>query len=77
LGMELEGRSRRQLAAELGLTEGAVRQLVHRARDAVRAAMAACVPFPLVTDGLAAPTAPSRCIRPRRRPPSPDSRPAR
>jgi RNA polymerase sigma factor (sigma-70 family) len=54
LGMELEGRSRRQLAAELGLTEGAVRQLVHRARDAVRAAMAACVPFPLVTRAMTA-----------------------
>jgi RNA polymerase sigma factor (sigma-70 family) len=49
LGMELEGRSRRQLAAELGLSEGAVRQLVHRARDGVRAAMAAFVPFPVVT----------------------------
>jgi RNA polymerase sigma factor (sigma-70 family) len=49
LGMELEGRSRRQLAAELGLSEGAVRQLVSRARDGVRAAMAAFVPFPLVT----------------------------
>ncbi len=49
LGTELEGRSRRQLAAELGLSEGAVRQLVHRARDGVRAAMAAFVPFPLVT----------------------------
>lgn len=49
LGTELGGRSRRQLAAELGLSEGAVRQLVHRARDGVRAAMAAFVPLPLVT----------------------------
>lgn len=34
LGTELEGRSRRQL----GLSEGAIRQLVHRARSSVRAA---------------------------------------
>jgi RNA polymerase sigma factor (sigma-70 family) len=48
LGTELEGRSRRQLAAELGLSEGAVRQLVHRARARIRAAAAALVPFPLI-----------------------------
>ncbi|HET8980931.1 MAG TPA: sigma-70 family RNA polymerase sigma factor [Solirubrobacteraceae bacterium] len=49
LGTELEGRSRRQLAAELGLSEGAIRQLVYRARDGVRSALAAFVPLPLVT----------------------------
>lgn len=48
LGTEIDGRSRRQLADELGLSEGAVRQLVHRARCGVRAAVAAVVPWPLV-----------------------------
>ena len=48
LGTELEGRSRRQLADELGLSEGAVRQLVHRARTRVRAGIAVLVPFPLI-----------------------------
>jgi RNA polymerase sigma factor (sigma-70 family) len=44
---ELQGRSRRDIAADLGLTEGAVRQLVHRARRAVRVAMTAVTPYPL------------------------------
>ncbi len=48
LGTELEGRSRRQLATELGLSEGAVRQLVYRARRRVRAGIAVLVPFPLL-----------------------------
>lgn len=48
LGTELEGRSRRQLAEELGVSEGAVRQLVHRARAGVRTAVAAVFPFPLL-----------------------------
>jgi RNA polymerase sigma factor (sigma-70 family) len=44
---ELQGRSRRDIAADLDLTEGAVRQLVHRARRAVRVAMTAFTPYPL------------------------------
>ena len=45
---ELEGRSRRQIAADMGLTEGAVRQLVHRARNTLRVAMTAITPYPLL-----------------------------
>jgi RNA polymerase sigma factor (sigma-70 family) len=44
---ELEGRSRREVAADLGLSEGAVRQLVHRARVAMRLAVTSVTPFPL------------------------------
>ncbi|MHB8658737.1 MAG: RNA polymerase sigma factor [Solirubrobacteraceae bacterium] len=44
---ELGGRSRRDIAADLGLSEGAVRGLVHRARSAVRVAMTALTPYPL------------------------------
>jgi RNA polymerase sigma factor (sigma-70 family) len=44
----LEGRSREEVALGLGLTEGAVRQLVHRARSSVRAACTALTPGPLV-----------------------------
>jgi RNA polymerase sigma factor (sigma-70 family) len=43
---EFDGRSHEQIAAELGLTRGAVRQLAHRARSSVRAA-AALAPVPL------------------------------
>jgi RNA polymerase sigma factor (sigma-70 family) len=44
---EFEGASQEQIAAELGLTTGAVRQLAHRARNTVRAAASAIVPAPL------------------------------
>jgi RNA polymerase sigma factor (sigma-70 family) len=44
---ELGGRSRHQIAADLGLSDAAVRQLVHRARRAVRTAMTAITPYPL------------------------------
>jgi RNA polymerase sigma factor (sigma-70 family) len=44
----MEGRSRAEVAATLGVTEGAVRQLLHRGRERVRAAAAAVVPFPLL-----------------------------
>jgi RNA polymerase sigma factor (sigma-70 family) len=46
---ELEGRSYGEIAAELGVTDGAVRQLLNRARNSLRAAAAALVPMPLVT----------------------------
>ena len=44
----VEGRSQEQVAAELGLSEGAVRGLVYRARTALRAAATALTPAPLV-----------------------------
>jgi RNA polymerase sigma factor (sigma-70 family) len=44
---EFEGASQEQIAAELGLTTGAVRQLAHRARSTVRAAAGALIPAPL------------------------------
>jgi RNA polymerase sigma factor (sigma-70 family) len=46
---ELEGRSYDQIAAELGVTGGAVRQLLNRARHSVRAAATAVTPAGLVT----------------------------
>src|SRR5919198_75246 len=46
---ELEGRSYGEIASELGVTDGAVRQLLNRARNSLRAAAAALVPMPLVT----------------------------
>ena len=41
---ELEGRSHEEIARELGLSGGAVRQLIHRARTSVRAAASALIP---------------------------------
>jgi RNA polymerase sigma factor (sigma-70 family) len=46
---ELEGRSYEEIAAALGVTDGAVRQLLNRARNSLRAAAAALTPMPLVT----------------------------
>jgi RNA polymerase sigma factor (sigma-70 family) len=46
---ELEGRSYEEIALALGVTDGAVRQLLNRARNSLRAAAAAVVPLPLVT----------------------------
>jgi RNA polymerase sigma factor (sigma-70 family) len=43
----LEGHSQREVAASLGLSEGAVRQLVHRGRSFLRATATAVVPMPL------------------------------
>jgi Sigma-70, region 4 len=42
----IEGRSQADVARDLGLSDGAVRQLVHRARTAVRAAATALTPLP-------------------------------
>jgi RNA polymerase sigma factor (sigma-70 family) len=48
IGTAVQGRSRDEMARALGVTDGAVRQLVHRARAAVRAAAAVVVPWPLM-----------------------------
>ena len=45
---ELEGRSYEEIAASLGVTGGAVRQLLNRARNSLRASAAALLPAPLV-----------------------------
>src|SRR5205085_4685100 len=47
LRIAVEGRPQEQVARELGVSEGAVRQLVHRARVTLRAAATALVPMPL------------------------------
>jgi RNA polymerase sigma factor (sigma-70 family) len=46
---ELEGRSYEEIALALGVTDGAVRQLLNRARNSLRAAAAAATPMPLLT----------------------------
>ena len=46
---ELEGRSYEEIAESLGVTDGAVRQLLNRARNSLRAAAAAVVPWPLLS----------------------------
>jgi RNA polymerase sigma factor (sigma-70 family) len=43
----LSGHSRAQIAAAMGVSDGAVGQMLHRARVSVRAAMSAVVPWPL------------------------------
>ena len=48
IATEFGRRSRREIAAELGVSEGAVRQLVYRARDSVRMAFSAVMPLPLL-----------------------------
>jgi RNA polymerase sigma factor (sigma-70 family) len=45
----IEGRSGREAAGLLGISEGALRQLVHRARATLRSAATALVPLPLAT----------------------------
>ena len=44
LRIAVEGRTQEEVARELGVTEGAVRQLVHRARLTLRAAATAVDP---------------------------------
>lgn len=46
---ELEGRTYEEIATALGVTDGAVRQLLNRARNSLRAAAVAVTPMPLVT----------------------------
>ncbi len=48
LGTAVLGFSRAHVARTMGLSEGAVRQLVHRARLRLRQAATALIPFPLV-----------------------------
>lgn len=47
VGIALQGRAQAEVAATMGLSEGAVRQLVHRARCTLRAAATALTPYPL------------------------------
>jgi RNA polymerase sigma factor (sigma-70 family) len=55
---ELEGRGHEEIARELGVTGGAARQLISRARNGVRQAAAAILPMPLLMR-LTSGTAPS------------------
>jgi RNA polymerase sigma factor (sigma-70 family) len=48
LAIAVEGRTQDEVAADLGLAPGAVRQLVHRARTTLRAAATAVTPMPVV-----------------------------
>jgi RNA polymerase sigma factor (sigma-70 family) len=56
----IDGESRTVVALDLGLSDGAVGQLLHRARSTLRSAATAITPFPLLTwlagrHGLASP----------------------
>ena len=55
---ELEGRGHEEIARELGITDGAARQLISRARNGVRQAAAAILPMPFLMR-LTSGTAPS------------------
>jgi RNA polymerase sigma factor (sigma-70 family) len=48
LAIAVDGRAHSDVAAELGLTDGAVRQLVHRARTTLRTGVTALTPMPLL-----------------------------
>jgi RNA polymerase sigma factor (sigma-70 family) len=48
LAVAVDGRAHSEVAAELGLTDGAVRQLVHRARTTLRTGLTAVTPMPLL-----------------------------
>ncbi len=45
---ELEGRSHEEIAAELGVSSGAARQLIFRAREALRVGFGSLLPMPLL-----------------------------
>jgi hypothetical protein len=53
----LHGHSREAIAASTGISEGAVRQLVHRARATLRTAVTALTPWPLASWLASAPDA--------------------
>ena len=53
---ELEGRSYEEIAAALGTGDGAVRQLLNRARAGLRTAATAITPWPLVARAAASPS---------------------
>jgi RNA polymerase sigma factor (sigma-70 family) len=48
LAVAIDGRAHSEVAEELGLTDGAVRQLVHRARTTLRTGATALTPLPLL-----------------------------
>jgi RNA polymerase sigma factor (sigma-70 family) len=48
VGTALEGRPRAEIARSMGLSEGAVRQLVHRARARLRTVVTAVTPWPVL-----------------------------
>src|SRR4051812_1025210 len=56
LAIAVAGRSQDEVAEQLGLSQGAVRQLVHRARTTLRAAATAITPMPVLTWVAAAST---------------------
>jgi RNA polymerase sigma factor (sigma-70 family) len=49
LQVAVQGRSQEEVAEDFGLTHGAVRQLVHRARTTLRAAATAITPLPVAS----------------------------
>jgi RNA polymerase sigma factor (sigma-70 family) len=53
LAVAVDGRSHADVADELGLSDGALRQLVHRARTSLRAVATAVTPSPLAAAALA------------------------
>jgi Sigma-70, region 4 len=59
VAVAIRGRSRAEVARRMDLSEGAVRQLVHRARERLRAAATAITPYPLVRTLAAVRSAPS------------------
>ena len=45
---EMEGRSHEEIGAELGVSTGAARQLIFRARDSLRVGFGSLLPMPLL-----------------------------
>jgi RNA polymerase sigma factor (sigma-70 family) len=56
---ELEGRSHKEIAEALGVTQGSARQHLMRARTAVRGAVTAITPYPLIAKLAEAATSPA------------------
>ena len=48
LGVAVQGRRHRDVGADMGVTDGAVRMLLHRARSNMRTAATALTPWPLL-----------------------------